>query len=104
MAGRCLGTVEEFQQKNQVLDGYCAEIERYPATLVRSVQIIIDPREDPAATRQIVQAFIAAGATHLVLASRRLDEGIAHWLSEEIIEPVREAGGDNVLGGEQQER
>ncbi len=85
------GAVEEFQHKNQVLDGYCAEIERDPASLARSVQIIIDPREDPAATRQIVQAFIAAGATHLVLASRRLDEGIAHWLSEEIIEPVCEA-------------
>ena len=86
-----LGTVEEFQHKNQVLDEYCAEIERNPATLVRSVQIIIDPRENPATTRQIVQGFIAAGATHLVLAPRRLDEGIAHWMSEEIIEHVREA-------------
>jgi len=86
-----LGTVEEFQQKNRVLDGYCAEIERDPATLVRSVQIIIDPRENPATTRQVVQGFIAAGATHLVLGPRVLDEGITHWLSEEIIEPVREA-------------
>ena len=86
-----LGTVEEFQHKNQVLDGYCAEIERNPATFVRSVQIIIDPRENPATTRQIVQGFIAAGAIHLVLAPHRLDEGIAHWMSEEIIEPVREA-------------
>ncbi len=86
-----LGTVEEFQQKNRVLDGYCAEIERDPATLVRSVQIIIDPRENPATTRQVVQGFIAAGATHLVLGPRVLDEGITHWMSEEIIEPVREA-------------
>jgi alkanesulfonate monooxygenase SsuD/methylene tetrahydromethanopterin reductase-like flavin-dependent oxidoreductase (luciferase family) len=86
-----LGTVEEFQQKNRVLDGYCAAIERDPASLARSVQIIIDPRENPAATRQVVQDFIAAGATHLVLGPRVLDEGIAHWLSEEIIEPVREA-------------
>src|SRR5260370_41800313 len=81
----------EFQQKNRVLDGYCAAIERDPATLARSVQIIIDPRENPATTRQVVQGFIAAGATHLVLGPRVLDEGIAHWLSEEIIEPVREA-------------
>lgn len=47
-----LGTVEEFQQKNRVLDGYCAEIGRDPATLVRSVQFIIDPHENPATTRQ----------------------------------------------------
>ncbi len=98
------GALEEFQHKNQVLDGYCAEIERDPASLARSVQFIIDPRENPATTRQTVQDFIAAGATHLVLASRRLDEGIAHWISEEIIEPVRAAAGDSVPGGEQQER
>src|SRR5258708_2300119 len=86
-----LGTVEEFQQKNRVLDGYCAAIERDPATLARSVQFIINPRENPASTRQTVQDFIVAGATHLVLGPRVLDEGIAHWLSEEIIEPLREA-------------
>lgn len=94
-----LGTVEEFQHKNQVLDGYCAEIGRNPATLVRSVQILIDPREHPATTRQVVQSFIAAGATHLVLAPRSLDEGIAHWLSEEIIEPLLKSAADNVPEG-----
>jgi F420-dependent oxidoreductase-like protein len=89
-------TVEEFQHKNRVLDGYCAEIQRDPASLARSIQIIFDPRENPATTRQIVLSFIAAGATHLVIAPRMLDEGIAHWLSEEIIQPLREAAGDNV--------
>ena len=95
--------VEEFQHKNRVLDGYCAEIQRDPASLARSVQIIFDPQENPANTRQIVQGFIAAGATHLVLASRTLDEGIAHWLNEEIIQPLREAAGDTVPGGEPQD-
>jgi alkanesulfonate monooxygenase SsuD/methylene tetrahydromethanopterin reductase-like flavin-dependent oxidoreductase (luciferase family) len=84
-----LGTVEEFQHKNRVLDGYCAEIDRDPATLARSVQFIIDPRENPATTRQLVQGFIAAGATHLVLGPRILEEGIARWMCEEIIEPLR---------------
>jgi F420-dependent oxidoreductase-like protein len=89
------GSVEEFQHKNRVLDEYCAAIERNPASLARSVQIIIG-REDPATTRQILHRFIAAGATHLVLAPRMLDEGIAQWISEEIIKPVREAAGDTV--------
>lgn len=88
-----LGTVEEFQQKNIVLDRYCAGVGRDPTTLARSVQVLIDPRENPVATRQTIQDFIAAGATHLVLAPRILQEGIARWLSEEIIEPVREAVG-----------
>jgi hypothetical protein len=39
-----------------------------------------------------------------VLVPRALDEGIAHWLSEEIIEPVREAAGYAVQAGELQER
>jgi len=69
-----------------------------------SLRFIIDPRENPATTRQIVQGFIAAGATHLVLAPRTLNEGIAHWMSKEIIQPVREAAGENVPGGELQER
>ncbi len=88
-----LGTVEEFQQKNTILDRYCTEIGRDPATLARSVQILIDPRENPAATRQTIQGFIAGGATHLVLAPRTLYEGIARWVSEEIIGPVRETVG-----------
>ncbi len=86
-----LGTVEEFQHKNQVLDGYCAEINRDPSILARSVQIIIDPKADAAETRQLIRDFIAAGATHLVLAPRSVENGIAHWLSETIIQPVLES-------------
>ncbi|MEP7288680.1 MAG: LLM class flavin-dependent oxidoreductase [Chloroflexota bacterium] len=85
-----LGTVEEFQHKNQILDGYCTEIGRDPESLARSVQIIIDPKEDLTATRQLIQGFISAGATHLVLAPRSMDQGIAHWLSDAIIQPVLE--------------
>lgn len=88
------GSIEEFQRKNRILDEHCAAIGRDPSSLARGVQIILDRGEDPATTRDIVQRFVAAGATHLVLAPRTLDEGIAHWLSEEIIEPVREVAGD----------
>src|SRR5258708_161701 len=86
-----LGTVEEFQHKNQILEGYCTEINRDPATLARSVQIIIDPKADAAETCQLIQDFIVAGATHLVLAPRSVENGIAHWLSETIIQPVLES-------------
>ncbi len=88
-----LGTVEEFQHKNALIDGYCAEIGRDPATLARSVQFLIDTKADPATTRHEIQDFIAAGATHLVLGPRSLDRDVAHWLSETIIEPVMEAVG-----------
>jgi len=82
--------VEQFKRLNGILDGYCAEIGRDPALLMRSVQLIIDPKEDVAVTRQLVQSFIDAGAAHLVLGLRAQGQGIAHWLAEEIIEPLRE--------------
>jgi F420-dependent oxidoreductase-like protein len=85
------GGIEAFQHKSQVLDEHCRVIGRDPASLARSVQMLIDPREDPAPTRQIIQQFIAAGATQFVLAPRALDDGIAHWLCDEIILPVRAA-------------
>ena len=93
-------TAEEFQRRNHIIDGYCAEIGRDPATIARSTQITFDPQENPATIRQIVQSFIAAGATQLVLASRSrtLEEGIAHWLSKEIIEPIRKTAGDAAPG------
>jgi hypothetical protein len=86
-------TAEEFQRKSRLIDDYCAEIGRDPATIARSTQIIIDPQENPATTHQIIQSFIAASATHLVLAPRAQHENIARWLNDEIIEPVREAVG-----------
>jgi len=86
-----LGTVEEFQHKSGILDQYCAEIGRDPSTLIRSVQFIIDPQENPETTRHLIQSFINAGATHIVLAPRSLPEGIAHWIGEEIIEPLHDA-------------
>ncbi|HEY6542994.1 MAG TPA: LLM class flavin-dependent oxidoreductase [Ktedonobacteraceae bacterium] len=86
-------TAEEFKRKSRLIDDYCAEIGRDPATIARSTQIIFDPQENPATTHQVIQSFIAAGATHLVLAPRVQHENIARWLNDEIIEPVREAVG-----------
>jgi F420-dependent oxidoreductase-like protein len=83
-------TIDEYQHKRAILDEYCAEIGRDPASLARSIQIIFDP-ESASATRQALQGFIAAGVTHFVLGVRSHNEGVARWLSEEIIEPVREA-------------
>jgi len=83
--------VEDFTRKSRVLDGYCAAIGRDPASLARSVQVIFGQHE-AAETRELLRAFIAAGATHLVLGVRQPPyAGMARWLCEEIIEPVRSA-------------
>jgi alkanesulfonate monooxygenase SsuD/methylene tetrahydromethanopterin reductase-like flavin-dependent oxidoreductase (luciferase family) len=87
--GSSHGAIADFQRLNKILDTYCADLGRDPATLARSVQILIDPKEDPEPTCQAILGFIAAGATHLVLGPRSLPQNLAHWLVDEIIEPVR---------------
>jgi alkanesulfonate monooxygenase SsuD/methylene tetrahydromethanopterin reductase-like flavin-dependent oxidoreductase (luciferase family) len=92
--GLLSSTAEEFQRKSSILDRYCVEIGRDPASITRSVQVIFD-QENPAATRQFLQGFITAGATHFVLGVRALAPytGIAQWLNDQIIAPLHDAAG-----------
>jgi hypothetical protein len=82
-------TVEEFRHKNEVLDGHCAAIKRDPASIQRSVQVFMNP-DDIAGSRQTVQDFIEAGATHLILNLRApYPQGIVKRLAEEMAEPLK---------------
>jgi F420-dependent oxidoreductase-like protein len=75
---------EEFVRKSAILDGYCAEINRNPEEIERSVQVFADP-DDLAGSRETVRAFIGAGATHLILNLRApYPEGIVRRLADEI--------------------
>ncbi|GAC1448375.1 MAG: LLM class F420-dependent oxidoreductase [Ktedonobacterales bacterium] len=85
------GTVADFRHKCDVLDGHCAAVGRDPATIERSVQLIVDPA-DLGAARNTLRGFIAAGATHLILNLRApYPEGIVHRLADEVAEPLRAA-------------
>jgi alkanesulfonate monooxygenase SsuD/methylene tetrahydromethanopterin reductase-like flavin-dependent oxidoreductase (luciferase family) len=82
-------TVDEFRHKSRILDEHCAAIGRDPATIVRSVQLLLRDTE-PAAVRGQFREYIEAGATHLVLAPVPPAPPLRQ-LVEEIIEPVRES-------------
>jgi F420-dependent oxidoreductase-like protein len=85
------GSTDDFRHKNEVLDGHCAAIGRDPATIERSVQLVMN-LEDMSANRKQVQDFIEAGATHLILNLRApYPEGIVHRLAEEVAEPLKKA-------------
>ena len=60
-------TPEELTRKSGILDEHCAAVGRNPAEIVRSQQILV-ARDDAARARDQILAFIAAGATHVVLA------------------------------------
>jgi alkanesulfonate monooxygenase SsuD/methylene tetrahydromethanopterin reductase-like flavin-dependent oxidoreductase (luciferase family) len=81
-------TADEFKHKNAVLDQHCVAIGRDPAEITRSMQLLV-PADDPGPTRDKVLELIEAGVRHVVLAPLGPHrEGHAHWLADEIIQPV----------------
>jgi F420-dependent oxidoreductase-like protein len=85
-------SIEDFQHKSNVLDDHCAAIGRDPSTIVRSVQLALNPNDDLGAIRETLQKFISAGATHFILTMRTpYQENIVRRAAKEIIEPLKSA-------------
>jgi alkanesulfonate monooxygenase SsuD/methylene tetrahydromethanopterin reductase-like flavin-dependent oxidoreductase (luciferase family) len=81
-------TPEQFRHKTAVLDQHCAAIGRDPAEIERQVYALVDSRE-PAATRDALLPYVAAGATQIVLADRapHAPGGLCR-LVDEVIAPL----------------
>jgi F420-dependent oxidoreductase-like protein len=61
------GTPAEFRRLSELLDGYCREAGRDPATVERSIQFGPDWVKDGSnALVALSREFVAAGATHLI--------------------------------------
>jgi alkanesulfonate monooxygenase SsuD/methylene tetrahydromethanopterin reductase-like flavin-dependent oxidoreductase (luciferase family) len=91
MPGPPHSSVEQAAERSAFLDQQCAAIGRDPATIVRSVQVILQA-DDAAGGRETVSRLAGAGFTHIVLAVRApAPDNIAAWLASEIISPVRES-------------
>lgn len=71
------------------LDQLCAEADRDPHELTRSVFVPVD-HDDPASTRAAVTDHVGAGFTHVVLGlSAPYPAGAAKWVADEIVRPLR---------------
>jgi alkanesulfonate monooxygenase SsuD/methylene tetrahydromethanopterin reductase-like flavin-dependent oxidoreductase (luciferase family) len=82
------GDIETFNHKMGLLDTYCQEIGRDPASIERSIQMLATP-DDLAASRDAIRPYIAAGASHIILNLRApYPEGIVHRMAEEIAGPL----------------
>ncbi|MEV6609209.1 LLM class flavin-dependent oxidoreductase [Kutzneria sp. NPDC051319] len=79
------GDLPDAVSRSALLDRYCAEIGRDPATITRSIHLAVS-YDDPATTRAAIKEAVDAGFSHLVLGlPAPYPDGVAHWVAEELI-------------------
>ncbi|WP_227979406.1 LLM class flavin-dependent oxidoreductase [Nocardia spumae] len=79
------GDIDELAGRSALLDRYCAEIGRDPATIIRSIHLPVS-YDHPETTRAAVAAAVDAGFSHLVLGlSDPYPPGVARWVADEIV-------------------
>jgi alkanesulfonate monooxygenase SsuD/methylene tetrahydromethanopterin reductase-like flavin-dependent oxidoreductase (luciferase family) len=79
--------IDDASARSALLDRYCAEIRRDPASITRSTNVAV-AYDDPTSTRKAVGAAVDAGFTHIVLSLRPpYPDGVAGWIADEIIRP-----------------
>jgi alkanesulfonate monooxygenase SsuD/methylene tetrahydromethanopterin reductase-like flavin-dependent oxidoreductase (luciferase family) len=80
------GDVEAAVRRGTVLDRYCAEIGRDPASITRSLVLPVS-YDHPGSTRDSIAAAIGAGFRHLVLSlPAPYRENVARWVADELID------------------
>ena len=79
------GDLTDGVRRGKLLDGFCLEVGRDPASVVRSMPLGVS-YERPDVTRAAVAEALEAGFSHLVLSlPAPYPDGVAHWVAEEII-------------------
>jgi len=79
--------IEDATTRSALLDRYCTEIGREPASIIRSFHVPVS-YDDPTTTRDAVGAAIDAGFTHIILSlPTPYPDGVARWVADEIVTP-----------------
>ncbi|MCW2593973.1 MAG: luciferase-like protein [Mycobacterium sp.] len=79
------GDIEDVRSRSALLDRYCLEIGRDPATIARSIFLPVS-YDEPATTRGAIAGAIDAGFQHFVLGlSAPYPAGVAQWVTDEFI-------------------
>jgi alkanesulfonate monooxygenase SsuD/methylene tetrahydromethanopterin reductase-like flavin-dependent oxidoreductase (luciferase family) len=77
--------VDDAKTRSGLLDRYCSEIGRQPASITRSFHVPVS-YDDPATTRDTVAAAIDAGFTLVVLSlSTPYPDAVVRWVADEIV-------------------
>jgi len=79
------GDIDDAVRRGALLDRFCAEIGRDPASVTRSIVLPLS-YDQPSTTRDAVGQAIAAGFQHIVLGlPAPYPTNVARWVAEEII-------------------
>ena len=79
------GDVEAGVRRGAVLDRFCAEIGRDPASITRSLVLPVS-YDEPGRTRDVIARGVGAGFRHFVLSlPAPYPENVARWVADEVI-------------------
>lgn len=79
------GDIDDVVRRSVLLDRYCAEIGRDPASIIRSIHLPVS-YERPGGTRDAIGHAVDAGFGHIVLGLLSpYPTGVARWVTDELI-------------------
>ncbi|MCC3655358.1 LLM class flavin-dependent oxidoreductase [Streptomyces sp. S07_1.15] len=79
------GDIDDVVRRSALLDRYCADIGRDPASITRSIHLPVS-YDGPAATRDAIAEAVGAGFGHIVLGlPSPYPDGVARWVADELI-------------------
>ncbi|WP_410673825.1 LLM class flavin-dependent oxidoreductase [Amycolatopsis sp. cmx-4-68] len=79
------GDIEDLAGRSRLLDRYCEEIGRDPASITRSIFLPVD-YDKPEFTKEKIEEAIGAGFGHIVLGlANPYPDGVAQWVADELI-------------------
>lgn len=82
------GDIDDVVSRSALLDRYCTEIGRDPASITRSIHLPVS-YDEPGTTRAEIAKALDAGFRHFVLGlADPYPVGVAHWVAEELIATV----------------
>ncbi|WP_405717780.1 LLM class flavin-dependent oxidoreductase [Streptomyces sp. NBC_01537] len=79
------GDIDDAVRRSALLDRYCAEIGRDPASITRSIHLPVS-YDRPQNTRDAIGKAVAAGFQHIVLGlSEPYPANVARWVADELV-------------------
>jgi len=79
------GDLDDAVRRGALLDRYCAEIGRDPASITRSIHLPVS-YDQPETTRKTIGEAVAAGFGHVVLGlPAPYPTGVARWVADELV-------------------